>query len=52
MKRRTICVRVDLGEGEQREGEAVVGTGETHVTQQWRDYEVLLILGVHAVSIQ
>jgi len=41
-----VRVRVDLGEGGEREGEAVEGAREADVSQQRRHLQVLLVLSV------
>lgn len=45
----TECVCVDVSEGAQREAEAVVRAGETHVAQH-RGQQAVLILCVHAAT--
>lgn len=47
----TVGVRVKLGKGEQREGEAVIGAGEDHIAHNGRDGDVLFrILSVHSAG--
>ena len=46
----TKCLSIDVRKGAQGETEAVVGTGETHVAKDGRNYGGRLILCVHAAT--